>query len=127
MTDVITDTSPLIFLSKIKRLDLLSCYKIIVPRQVEEEILKGYKKHHKDASLIMKFLKSPNVTKVDVNTIDTLPTYFGKGEQAVISYAVDIGIKDVLIDEETPKGFKKVRATKTNKKNINDDIKIEKL
>ncbi|MEK6766072.1 MAG: hypothetical protein AABY49_07630 [Planctomycetota bacterium] len=99
MIDVVIDTSPLIFLAKIKRLDLLSSYKIIVPRQVEEEILKGYKRQHKDASLILKFLKNSNVTKVDVNTIDTLPAYLGKGEQAVISYAIDVGIKDVLIDE----------------------------
>ena len=44
-------------------------------------------------------MKNSNVTKVDVNTIDTLPAYLGKGEQAVISYAIDVGIKDVLIDE----------------------------
>ncbi|MFQ5688186.1 MAG: hypothetical protein ACE5GV_16170 [Candidatus Scalindua sp.] len=44
MIDVVIDTSPLIFLARIKRLDLLSNYKIIVPRQVEEEILKGYKR-----------------------------------------------------------------------------------
>ncbi|MFQ5455632.1 MAG: hypothetical protein ACE5EA_05420 [Nitrospirota bacterium] len=99
MIDIVADASPLIFLAKIGELNLLSNYKLFVPRQVKEEILKGYKKEHKDAPLILEFLKTSNATIVDVDIKETLPAYLGKGEQAVISYAIDSKTRDVLIDE----------------------------
>jgi hypothetical protein len=38
-----------------------------------------------------------------------------------------IGIVDGLYVVKTPKGLKKVKISGTDKKNINDEIKIEKL
>lgn len=99
MIKIVTDASPLIFLAKIEGLNLLSAYKLYVPRQVEDEVLKGSDKHRKDALQISKFLKSSNVIVVETTLISALPDYLGKGERAVISCAVGLAIEAVLIDE----------------------------
>lgn len=127
MIKAIIDTSPLIFLGKIRRLSLLSVYKLFVPFQVEEEILKGRERHQKDSLLIAEFLKNQKISIVEVGIRETLPSYLGKGEQAVISYAVNSGIKDVLIDEgkaRTVARFYKLRP-KGTLGILNDALKRE--
>jgi len=44
MQDVVCNASPLIFLAKIKRLNLLDAYILRIPSQVESEIRKGLKR-----------------------------------------------------------------------------------
>lgn len=56
-TDVVCNASPLIFLAKIRRLDLLDIYNLHIPSQVESEILKGIKRKKEDAGLIVEYLK----------------------------------------------------------------------
>lgn len=99
LKSIVADASPLIFLAKIDGLDLLSDYRLYVPSQVDEEIQKGRDKHRKNSLAISRFLKNTNVSIVKTGIIAALPDYLGMGEKAVISYATNAKIKDVLIDE----------------------------
>lgn len=100
MIDTVADASPLIFLAKIEELALLSDYRnVFVPRQVKEEVLSGRNRHSRDFISLSRFIKNPEVTVVETEIIPSLPNYLGKGEKAVISYAVNAGISNVLIDE----------------------------
>lgn len=99
LKSIVADASPLIFLAKIDGLSLLSDYRLYVPIQVDEEIQKGRDKHRKDSLAISRFFKNPNVSIVKTEIMAALPDYLGMGEKAVISYAANAKIKDVLIDE----------------------------
>lgn len=63
-SDVVCNASPLIFLAKIKRLDLLNIYSLHVPYQVEAEILKGIKRKREDAKLITEYLRQRNINSI---------------------------------------------------------------
>lgn len=100
MQDVVCNASPLIFLAKIGRLDLLDRYALHIPSQVESEILKGLKRKKEDAKLITKYLEHKNLIHVKTVILKDLPDFLGAGEKAVISLAVREKIEKVFIDEE---------------------------
>ena len=64
LTDVVCNASPLIFLAKIGRLDLLDIYHLHIPSQVEVEILKGIKRKKEDARLIVEYLKKRKIFSI---------------------------------------------------------------
>jgi|SRR3989338_7000522 len=99
LTDVVCNASPLIFLAKIGRLDLLDIYHLHIPSQVEVEILKGIKRKKEDARLIVEYLKKRKIFSIKTAIIKDLPDSLGSGEKAVISLAVKEKIERVLIDE----------------------------
>lgn len=96
---VVCNASPLIFLSKIGRLDLLDAYNLYIPSQVEAEILAGIKKKREDAKPIADYLKNRKIEPVKVIPLRNMPSSLGAGERAVISLAVRERIKHVFIDE----------------------------
>ncbi|TAN45200.1 MAG: hypothetical protein EPN22_04185 [Nitrospirae bacterium] len=96
---VVCNTSPLIFLSKINKLNLLETYNLYVPHQVEVEISKGLKRHKEDAQQIIKYLGGKSVSRTKVALLKDLPAFLGPGERAAISLAVKEGIAKVFIDE----------------------------
>lgn len=96
---VVCNASPLIFLAKIGRLDLLESYDLFIPSQVETEILAGVRKKRDDAKQIADYLKTRKITPVKVSGLRNLPAFLGAGERAVISLAVKENIKRVFIDE----------------------------
>lgn len=96
---VVCNASPLIFLAKIGRLDLLESYNLFIPSQVEAEILAGLKKKRGDAKRIVDYLETKKITPVKVIALRNLPLSLGAGERAVISLAVKENIKRVFIDE----------------------------
>lgn len=97
--DVVCNASPLIFLAKIRMLDILNSYTIHIPSQVDSEILKGISRKKEDAKLIVEYLKNRKVEPIKTTIIKSLPNSLGSGEKAVISLAVKEKIKRVLIDE----------------------------
>lgn len=98
-SDVVCDASPLIFLAKIKRLDLLDIYSLHVPYQVEAEILKGIKRKRDDAELITEYLRQRNINSIKTTSLRDLPDFLGIGEKAVISLALKEKIMKVFMDE----------------------------
>lgn len=97
--DIVCDASPLIFLAKIRRIDLLNTYSLFIPFQVEAEILKGIRKEREDAKTISEYLKERKITPFKISLLRDLPDFLGSGEKAVISLAVKEKIENVLIDE----------------------------
>ena len=97
---IISNASPLIFLAKIGKLDLLENYEIIIPKQVHEEIIKG-KKIGRDDSYKIESLIEKNKIKVDGTKknkeIDKLN--LGEGEKATISLGIKKKVNIILLDE----------------------------
>lgn len=110
--DVVINASPLIFLAKIKKLDLLDTYSLHIPSQVEAEILKGIKREKEDAKLIVEYLKGRNISAVKVGIIKDLPDFLGIGEKAVISLAVREKIEKVFIDESKARSVARFKGLK---------------
>lgn len=109
---VACNASPLIFLAKIERLDLLNAYELHLPHQVEAEILKGSKSKKEDSGLIAQYLKANKIEPVKIPLLKDLPHSLGTGERAVISLAVKEGIKRVFIDESKARTVARFKGLK---------------
>lgn len=97
---VVSNSSPLIFLAKIDKLDLLKKHEISIPKQVYEEVIKGGELGREDAHKIEQLVEK-NIVKVEeTETIKELEKQnIGKGEKAAISLAINKKINLVLLDE----------------------------
>ena len=96
---IVSNASPLIFLAKIGRLNLLNDYEIIMPKQVYEEINKGAEA--KEDAQKIKTLVDKSIIKVEeINIIDEIEQHsLGKGEKAAINLAISRKIDIILLDE----------------------------
>lgn len=95
----VCNASPLIFLGKINKLNLLESYTLYVPMQVKSEIQKGFANKKENTGQIIEFIESNDIEAARVALLKNLPDSLGSGEKAVISLALKMGIKRVLIDE----------------------------
>ena len=97
--EIVSNASPLIFLAKIERLNLLNGYEVTIPKQVYEEINKGIES--KDDAQKIKTLVERSIIKVEkIEIIKELEQLnLGKGEKAAISLAINKKIGLVLLDE----------------------------
>lgn len=96
---VVCNASPLIFLAKIRKLELLDRYKLYIPSHVKAEIVKGLKRNKQDAQLILEYMSRNNIQTSKCALLKNLPAFLGSGEKAVISLAFKEGITKVFIDE----------------------------
>lgn len=110
--DVVCNASPVIFLAKIRRLDLLDIYSLHIPAQVDNEILKGTKRKIEDARLIKEYLRQRNILPLKTSLLTDLPNFLGAGEKAVISLAVKEKIEGVLIDEAKARAVARFKGLK---------------
>ena len=96
---IVSNASPLIFLAKIGRLNLLNNYEIIMPKQVYEEINKGAETKE-DAQKIKTFVEKSIIKVEEINIINEIDQHsLGKGEKAAISLAISKKIDIILFDE----------------------------
>ncbi len=138
---VVCNSSPLIFLAKIDRLDLLNDYELYIPSHVEIEILKGFKNKRENAKKIIEYFQNNKIKSIEVTILKDIPHSLGAGERAVISLAVKENIKKVLLDETkartiarfkglNPKGtlgvlwdsYKSARLDRENLKSLSFDL-----
>ena len=96
---IVCNASPLIFLAKLDKLSFLDAFELLIPVQVEAEILKGAKRKKQDATKITDYLHARNIKSQKVVLLRDLPHSLGQGERSVISLALRERIKRVLIDE----------------------------
>jgi len=85
---VVVNSPPLIFPSKIRKLNLLRDYKVYVPNQVVKEVARGKRKNKEEVLLIEEFFEKENVTKKWVEIIPPPSRNSGEGEKAAISLAL---------------------------------------
>ncbi|MBI3753886.1 MAG: hypothetical protein HY266_07605 [Deltaproteobacteria bacterium] len=109
---VVCNASPLIFLAKIGKLELLDFYSLHIPTHVEIEILAGLKSNKEDAKQIMEYLRRRKATPVKIHILKDLPDSLGAGEKAVISLAVQQRIYHVLIDESKARTVARFKGLK---------------
>ena len=97
---IASNASPLIFLAKIGRLDLLENYGVIIPKQVYSEIKEGEKSGREDSHKIESLIENGaiKVSEISINK-ELEKQNLGEGEKAAISLAIDKKIELILLDE----------------------------
>lgn len=98
----VSNSSPLIFLSKIGRVHhLVQLFeKVIIPREVYEEVvIKGSEKGYPDAQAVDELVRRKfiEVKGVEISHLEEAP--IKEGEKAALSLALEEGIDEILIDE----------------------------
>lgn len=108
---IVSNASPLIFLAKIEKLQLLEKHEIIIPAQVHEEIIKG-KLGKEDA---IEELIEKNIIKVEETKIipELEKQNIGEGEKAAISLAIKKKVDLILLDERKARRIAKFYKLKT--------------
>lgn len=100
---IISNSTPLIYLSKLNRLDLIEkVYKnIIIPEAVfREVVLKGKELNQKETIIIEEFI---NKGTIEIKQIEEIKKEIGSidpGEAEAISLCLKLNIKDILIDDK---------------------------
>jgi predicted nucleic acid-binding protein len=99
---VVSNSTPLIFLAKIGRLNILEhIFKTVnIPNEVYTEVvIRGKEKGYSDAFLVEKLVDKNLILKKDVEIKKLKNMPIGKGEQETIELAMKLGIPDILIDD----------------------------
>lgn len=104
-TGVVADSTVLIFLGKIRRLDRLrEIYgRVLIPTAVYEEVVEqGKRVGAADASLVANAIDDGWIAVRDIDPDDDIETYdLEAGETEVLSLALTRGDDVVLVDEES--------------------------
>ncbi len=101
---ILSNTSPLIYLAKIKKIELLKILfkEIIIPVQVYEEIVKGKNENYLDALIIEKAVNDKWI-KIEKIVLEKKLEEFSKeldlGESALISLSLKLKPSLILIDD----------------------------
>jgi len=101
--EIVTNTSPLIFLAKLNRLTLLNeiYSEIYAPAEVITEALSGLQKGYADALQIKLLIEQGKIKSKDVPNTNLPLGLIGlhRGEIAVITLAKQLKIDTVLVDD----------------------------
>ena len=99
---VVSNSTPLIYLAKIGRLYLFEKIfdSVLIPAKVYSEVVvSGKEKDYHNAYLVEEFVEKGFIVKKEVKMKKLKNMPIGRGEAETIELAVREGIKDVLIDE----------------------------
>lgn len=138
MSGVVSNSTPLIYLAKIGRIDLLRAVfgEVFIPQEVKNEVVdKGKLLGEEDAYIVEKAINE-GWLKVLPNEKIEVPMKLHEGEVAALSLAKKLNIKIVLLDEVsarsaarlldlTPRGTVFVLLKAQEKKEIDLDECIE--
>lgn len=101
MSPVVSNSTPLIYLAKINKLDLLKSLfnEVFIPQEVKNEVVdKGKILGKKDAYLVEKAISEGWLKVLTAETV-AVSIELDPGEIAALSLAKKLGLKEVLIDE----------------------------
>jgi predicted nucleic acid-binding protein len=98
---IVCNTSPLILLSKIHRLDtLIRLYsELMIPKAVADEIGTKPSKENDQVQTLLKKGKL-QLRQVSVKILAELPIDLGRGEREAIALAIDSGADLVILDDQ---------------------------
>jgi len=95
----VTNTSPLIYLSRIGRLDLFRQYReVLIPETVLEEIEAGRKRGHPEALDVRRLVRTRNARVVRVPKVRR-EWNLGPEETAAIALALKERVEEIVIDD----------------------------
>jgi len=101
MSRVVSNATPLIYLAKIGRMDLLKKVfeEVFIPEQVRVEVVdKGKRLGERDAYIVEKAVRDGWLKVLSVEALE-IPIKLEPGEIAVLSLAKRQGFGEVLVDE----------------------------
>lgn len=93
---IVSDSSPLIFLARLGKLDVLKNYEIIIPEEVHREVAEGDREEYIS---IKKYLREGAIKVDRAEMLEGLPPSLHDGEKAVISLARQKKANLVFLDE----------------------------
>ena len=97
---IVSNASPLIFLAKIGKLELLDNYEVTIAKQVYEEILRGGQSCREDSYKIESLVNSNRIKVEEISINKELDKQsLGAGEKAAISLAITKKINLIMLDE----------------------------
>lgn len=102
MKKIVSNATPLIYLAKVKKLDILQTIfdEIFIPEEVKIEVVDEGKNLKKvDAHLVEEEIKKGWIKVKRVDNYVNIPIELDRGEVACITLAINLGIKEVLFDE----------------------------
>ncbi|HLD97030.1 MAG TPA: hypothetical protein VI934_01665 [Candidatus Nanoarchaeia archaeon] len=110
---IVSNTSPLVFLAKLGKLEFLNKHELLVPSQVVDE-LRIWEKSGKYAYvMLMEWLSKPNVTVKKAELLPKLSKSLDQGEKAAISLAVCENVTTILLDERKARIAAEMEGLKT--------------
>lgn len=98
----VSNSTPLIFLAKIGRIQLLAKIfeGVLIPKEVYSEVvIRGKAGGHPDSVLVEELINKDLIIVRDVEVTVLKDAPVDEGEKAAISLALEEGIEEVLIDE----------------------------
>jgi len=101
MRGIVSNATPLIYLAKIGRIDLLQKVfgEVVIPKEVKIEVVdKGKQLGEKDSYIIEKAITDGWLKVLNAQLVE-VPIKLEPGELAVLSLAKSLGLREVLIDE----------------------------
>ena len=101
MGGIVSNATPLIYLAKIGRMGLLRNMfgEVFIPEEVEVEVVeRGKQLGERDAYVVEKAIND-GWLKVSKAEVVEVPIELDAGEEAVLSLAKNLGLREVLIDE----------------------------
>ncbi len=101
MKSIVSNATPLIYLAKVGRINLLRSIfgEVAIPEEVEVEVVDIGKQLGKRDAYIVENAISEGWIKVFRTSAIKIPIELDRGEIAVISLAKKLGIREVLVDE----------------------------
>jgi predicted nucleic acid-binding protein len=140
MPPVVSNSTPLIYLAKVNKLDLIKSLfnEVFIPQEVKNEVVdKGKMLGKKDAYIVEKAI-SEGWLKVLTTDIVAVSIELDPGEIAALSLAKKLKLKEVLIDESsaraaarlldlTPRGTLFILLKALQKEEIDQDEFLEVL
>ncbi|MGB9768107.1 MAG: DUF3368 domain-containing protein [Dictyoglomus turgidum] len=105
---IVANSSPLIALAKIKKLDLLT-YEIYIPRAVFEEITEIGKEYRDE---LLKWAKEKVLNVENKKAVEYLEIILGKGEAEAIVLSEEIKADAILIDDLKAREIATLRGLK---------------
>lgn len=104
---IVSNSSPLIALSKIEKLDILLIYDVVIPKAVFDEITKPKKKYVKE---LYKWGKDKVIEVMNRKAVEYLELIIDKGEAETIALAEELNADAVLIDDLKARKIAKLRG-----------------
>ncbi|MGD6852149.1 MAG: DUF3368 domain-containing protein [Candidatus Bathyarchaeia archaeon] len=101
MQGVVSNSTPLIYLAKIGKLDLLRILfgETLIPKEVWIEVVeKGKSLGQKDAYVVENAIAQGWIKVADVDPVE-MPIELDKGEEEALSLAKQLNLETILIDE----------------------------
>jgi len=101
MSRVVSNATPLIYLAKIGRMDLLKKVfeEVLIPEEVKVEVVdEGKRLGERDAYIVEKAVRDGWLKVLTVEALE-IPIKLEQGEVAVLSLAKRQGFREVLVDE----------------------------